>query len=117
MSAYNLDGKVVNVGDRVSIVGVITALSTPVNENMTVTIQPPLSATTFTAGALDIRTVEGTGNGPSYGNQLNIGNDCTTTGLVTAISGNGNTATLTVTLTSSGLSVVMPSGACHSDNV
>jgi hypothetical protein len=117
MSAFNLDGNPVNVGDRVSILGVITALSSPVNENTTVTIQPPLSASTFQANALDVRTVEGTGNGPTYGNSLVVGNDCTTTGLVTAISGRGNTATLTVKLTTSGSAVSVPSGACHSDNV
>jgi hypothetical protein len=116
MAGFNLDGKVVNVGDRVSIVGIITALSSPVNENTTVTIQPPLSSTTFAANALDVHTVEGTGNGPSYGNSLVVGNDCTTIGLVTAISGSGNTATLTVKLTTSGNSVSVPSGACHSDN-
>jgi hypothetical protein len=117
MSAFNLDGKVVNVGDGVSIVGVISSVSSPVNENSSVVIQPPLSASTFTANALDIHTVESTGNGPAYGNNLVAGLDCTTTGLVTGVSGSGNTATLTVHLSSSGNSVSVPAGACHSDNV
>ena|SRR5271165_5887744 len=117
MAAFNVDGKAVSVGDRVSIIGVITAVSSPVNENSTVTIQPPLTASTFVATALDLRVVKGTANGPAAGNGLVAGLDCTTIGLVTAISGSGNTATLTVQLTTSGTLVSVPSGACHSDNV
>jgi hypothetical protein len=114
-SAFNIDGKVVSIGDRVSIVGVVTAVGTGSDPN--VTIQPPLSASTFVATAQDIRTVEGISNGGSQGNQVTVGNDCTTTGLVTAISGSGNTASLTVQLTQSGNSITVPAGACHSDNV
>lgn len=115
MAAYSQTGKVVNVGDRVSIIGVISSVTSPVNENSSVVIQPPLSATTFTANALDVHVVESAGNGPSYGNLPTAGLDCTTTGVVTAIAGSGNTATLTVTLTTSGLSVSVPAGACISD--
>jgi hypothetical protein len=45
------------------------------------------------------------------------GDQVSVLGIVTAISGSGNTATLTITLTKSGASINVPSGACNSDNV
>jgi len=114
----NIDGKVVNVQDSVTIIGVITALIGPADENQTVTVQPPLSATTFNANVQDVFDTEGIVSGSASGNQVLVGNNCTVRGLVTAISGQGNTALLTVQLFNSGATVTrIPSGACHSDNV
>jgi hypothetical protein len=116
MSAFNLDGNVVNVGDRVSAIGVITAVS-GTGVNTTLTIQPPLKASTISVSILDIYTIEGISCGAAQGNSAIVGNDCTVIGIVTAISGSGNTATLTVQLSRSGASVTLASGAVHSDNV
>lgn len=110
-SAFDIKGHAVSVGDYVSVVGVITAVGS--GNNPSVTVQPPLSASTFTVTAQDIRTLEGTACGGSQGNAVTVGNDCTTTGRVTAVSGSGNTATLTVQLSVSGTSVSVPSGACY----
>jgi hypothetical protein len=113
-TAFNINGNPVNVGDRVSILGVITAVGTGSNPN--VTVQPPLSASTFVVTAQDIYTVEGTACGGSAGNLPTVGNDCTTFGIVKSISGSGNTATLTVKPNVAGL-ITVPSGACQSDLV
>lgn len=116
--ALNQMGDPVNVGDRVSIVGVVSSVSTN-DITANVVIQPPLSASTFTVKAPDVivpanQTTEGAG---LSGNKISVGSDCTVTGLVTAISGTGNTATLTVSTTVNGTVISVPSGACYSDNV
>jgi hypothetical protein len=117
MSAFNQNGDPIKVGDRVSILGNIVSVSSS-NINASVVVQPPLSANTFTVLAKDVFTVvnqtaEGAG---ATGNKLVAGQDCTVTGLVTAISGSGNTATLTVTTSVNGTSISVPAGACNSDN-
>ena len=118
MAAFNIDGKVVNVQDRVSIIGIVTALTGPADQNQTITVQPPLSATTFNANVQDVFDTEGILTGAASGNQVLVGINCTVRGLVTAISGSGNTALLTVQLFNSGATVTgIPSGATHSDNV
>jgi len=96
VSAFDLKGQVVNVGDQVSVLGYITAVGS--GSNPSVTIQPPLSASTFTVTAQNLYTVEGTARG-----------------VVTAISGSGNTAILTITLTASGIALSVPAGACYSN--
>lgn len=118
MAAFNFDGKVISVGDRATILGVISSVSTSDN-TANVVIQPPLSTSTFTVKAPDVyspvtQTSEGAG---ASGVKLVAGADCTVPGLVTAITGSGNTATLTVQTFSSGTSVSVPSGAVRSDNV
>jgi len=121
--AYNSNGNVVNVGDRVSIRGVISSISGTA-ENATATIQTPLAAGTISVSVLDLYTPEGVSTGAAQGNLLTVGNDCTVAGLVTAIAGiatsgvlGTNTALLTVQLFRSGLSVSVPSGCTNSDNV
>jgi hypothetical protein len=123
--AFNKNGFPVNIGDRCSIIGVIQAVSPSVSgSNSNVTVLPPLTASTFICSVQDINTPEGTSCGPASGNQVTVGNDCTVSGLVTAITSNTNTgivgtntALLTVQLFRSGLSITVPSGACNSDNV
>ena len=90
MAAFDLKGQIVNTGDQVSIIGVIQSV-----------------------GSGSIYTVEGTACGGAQGNPPTVGNDCTTRGIVTAISGNGNTATLSVQLPISGFIVSVPSGATY----
>lgn len=118
MSALNQMGDPVNVGDRVTIVGVVSSVSTT-DITANVVVQPPLSANTFTVNVQDVivpagQTTEGAG---MTGNKVVAGSDCTVTGLVTAISGSGNTATLTVSTSVKGTSITVPAGACYSDNV
>ena len=115
-TAFNIDGKPVSVGDRVSAIAVITAVS-GTGINTTLTLQPPLLSTTISVSILDIYTIEGISCGAAQGNPAIVGNDCTVIGLVTAISGSGNTASLTVQLSRSGASVTLVSGGVHSDNV
>ena len=113
-TGINVDGKTVSINDFVTIIGIISAV-TGSDRNATVAVQPPLSTSTFTVTAQDLNTVEGTSCGPALGNSLTVGNQCTVHGLVTAISGSGVTALLTVTLSVSGASVSgVPAGACHS---
>lgn len=115
MSAFNIDGKVIAVGDFVSIVGVISSV-TGSGEFATVVVQPVFGTTTFNASPSDINTTEGTACGAAAGNLPTAGNQCTVRGYVTAISGSGNSALLTVTLAGSSNSVsgIIPAGSCHS---
>ena len=115
MSAFNIDGKVIAVGDFVSIVGVISSV-TGSGEFATVVVQPVFGTTTFNASPSDVNTIEGTACGAASGNNPAAGAQCTVRGYVTAVSGSGNTAILTVTLAGSGNSVsgLIPAGSCHS---
>jgi hypothetical protein len=118
-SAFNINGKVVNVNDRVTILGTVVTIGGSLNTS-TITVQPPLSTSTFACQAGDLGVTEGvfaTGtSGYSYGNAFNVGDSVSVKGYVTAITGSGNTAQLTITLASSGASITgIPSGACQSD--
>lgn len=124
MAAFNIDGKVVNVGDAVSVVGICVGTSGTA-QPLSCTIQPDLAPASgqFTCAANDCNATQHSADanhparsasGKPFGG---LNDDVTVMGVVTAISGSGNGATLTVTLKNSGLSVSVPSGACHSDNV
>jgi hypothetical protein len=113
MSAFDIAGRVISVGDAVSILGNIVSVG-PGNDPGVI-IQPPLSTAQFTALEQDIYTTEGTSCGGAQGNQVTSGNDCVTRGVVTAIAGSGNTATLSVQLSASGFTVSVPSGACYTN--
>ncbi len=120
MAAFSSTGKVINIGDRVSIIGLVVSIG-GYEPTSAVFVQPPLSPSPFACQAYDIYVTEGvqqTGSGIAKNNFFNPGDNCTVLGLVTAISGSGNYALLTVTMSNSGLSVSgIPSGACTSDNV
>ena len=115
MSAFNRDGKVVAVGDFVSIIGIISSISGS-DSNATIVVQPELSTSTFNASPSDVNTIGGTACGAASGNKPAAGAQCTVRGYVTAVSGSGNTAILTVTLAGSGNSIsgLIPAGSCHS---
>jgi hypothetical protein len=122
MAAYNKNGKVVNIGDHVSCTAKVVSY-TGSGSLATVTVQAPLDAGTFSIQANDATAVEQP-NDASHtavslsGNFFGVkGDDLTVLGLVTAISGSGLTATLTVTLITSLLSITTASGNCTSDNV
>lgn len=118
MAAFNINGKTVSVGDRVTVLGNIVSVSTS-DITAAVVIQQPLNANTFSVNAPDVMvpatlTTEGAAK---TGNKLAAGQDCSVSGLVTAISGSGNTATLTVTTSVNGTTISVISGGCQSDNV
>ena len=117
----NTNGKTINVGDRVSILGTVVSIS-GTGSLATVTVQPPLSTSTFTGKANDMNAVQTDPasaaksiSGKAFGN---AGDQVSVLGVVTAISGSGQSALLTMTLASSQASVNgVPAGATNSDNV
>lgn len=130
MAAINVNGQVVNVGDEVSCPGTVVSASGS-GFTALVTVQTPLAAGTVVAQAKDMNStenVEAQGtvadsastypcssfNGNNFGK---AGDQVTILGTVTAISGSGNTALLTVKLVSSGNSISIPAGACSSAGV
>ena len=82
-------------------------------------MEVPWSANTFVASAQDMKApdfaADATHTAVSQdGHYFGVaGDQVSVLGIVTAISG----STLTITLTNSGLSVLVPSGACNSDGV
>ena len=119
-TGINIDGKAVNVNDQVSIIAKVVSVSGS-GSLATVTVQFPLAAGTNSVQANDAQAVfqpaDATHvargiNGQPYGA---LRDDITVLGTVTAISGSGVTALLTVTLKSSGNSITgVPAGAVHS---
>jgi len=122
MAAFNANGKVVNAGDRVTVQGRVASYSGS-GSTAQVTVEVPWSANTFVASAQDMKApdfaADATHTAVSQdGHHFGVaGDQVSVLGIVTAISGSGNTAILTVTLIRSGLSVLVPSGACNSDGV
>lgn len=121
MSAFNQNGGTVNIGDLVTIKGTVVSY-TGSGGTAQVTVQPYLTTSTFVAQANDMQAeahpsdASHTATGIS-GQFFGVAGDhVSVLGKVTAISGSGNTATLTVTLTTSGLSISVPSGSVNSDN-
>lgn len=116
------NGKVINVQDRVSIVSKVVSVAGS-GSLASVTLQAPLDAGTYIAQANDCGAVQHSNDashlavsvdGKSYGV---AGNDVTARGLVTAISGSGITAVLTVVLSVSQTTITTLAGNCSSDNV
>lgn len=129
-TGINKNGKVVNVGDAVSIVAKVVSVSGS-GSLASVTVQSPLDAGTYSIVASDANAVQEYYNskdsvdsantypavslsGKHYGAAYD---DLTVMGVVTAISGSGQNAVLTVTLKSSGNSIHTAAGNCNSDNV
>jgi hypothetical protein len=114
MAAFDLKGHVINVGDYASILGNIVSVSNNLSVG-SVIIQPPLSANTFTVGSADVLTTVSntTEGGGKTGVQLAAGQDCVVSAVVTAISGSGNTATLTLQTLINGTIITVPAGAVY----
>jgi hypothetical protein len=123
LNAINKNGGVVNVNDHVTIIAKYVSTVSGTNSTATVTVQAPLDAGTFNIQANDCFSVEGPvdANHPLRGLQGNaygvVGDDLTVLGVVTAISGSGINALLTVKLITSQNSIVTAAGNCASDNV
>lgn len=122
MSAVNKNGGTVNVGDHVSIVAKVVSY-TGSGSNAAVTAQAPLDSGTISIRANDANAVEQPSDSlhtaVSFGgNYYGVaGDDLTILGVVTAISGSGQFAKLTVTLVTSLTSITTFAGNCTSDNV
>jgi predicted extracellular nuclease len=121
-SALNKNGSPVNVGDHVSITAKVVSY-TGSGSKASVIVQSPLDAGTYTIQANDAFAVEQPSDSlhtavSFEGNWYGVkGDDITVLGLVTAISGSGVNALLTVTLISSLNSITTAAGNCTSDNV
>jgi len=123
MPAYNQDGKVVNVNDRVSIGGQVVSF-TGSGCIAQVTVQPTASIVNIVAQANDMQARQGSNvadvctsiSGKAFGT---AGNPVTVLGYVTAITNPqfGNQALLSVTLATSGMSISVNAGSVRSDNV
>lgn len=115
MSAFNQDGKVVSVNDSVSIVGNVVSVS-GTGSLAVVTVETVLTPNTFVAQANDMNAVQTEGPAKSIsGKAFGFAEDpVSVLGKVSAISGSGNTASLSVVLKTSGNTVTVPAGACRS---
>jgi hypothetical protein len=124
MSAFNQSGKQIFVGDQCSITALVVSTatfgSTIPSGLASVTCETSWSSATFVIQANDAEAVQHSNDaahpalsitGKNYGaaqDQLSV------LGTVTAITGSGETASLTVTLASSGLVITAPAGAVQS---
>lgn len=120
-TGMNINGKTVSVNDSVSILGKVVSVS-GTGSLATVTVQPPTAPASgqFNAQAYDMESVlqpldanhvARSISGNSFGA---AGDDVSVLGVVTAISGSGQTASLTVTLKNSGASITVPAGSVDS---
>jgi hypothetical protein len=114
-TGINKNGSTVAVNDSVSITARVSSVS-GTGSKATVTVQAPFDASTFNIQANDAYTNEHQADanhvavsidGKSYGA---VGNQVTAIGVVTAISGSGQNATLTVKLATSGNSISTAAG-------
>jgi len=122
-TGINRNGGMINVNDHVSITAKYVSTVSGSGNLATVTVQAPLDPLTFNIQANDAFSVEGTIDashllrglqGNAYGV---VGDDLTILGVVTAISGSGSFAVLTVKLVTSQNSITTFAGNCTSDNV
>ena len=124
MANDNANGQQINVGDQVSIIATVVS-STPFGSTVPsdlaiVTAGTAWSPATFTHQANDAKAVQHSNdaahpaldlNGKNYGA---AGDQETVLGKVSAISGSGTTASVSVVLITSGATIVVPAGACNS---
>lgn len=108
------NGVTVNVKAHVSIIGKVVSVA-GTGSFATITVQSPLDAGTYTILATDCNAVEQPADAShparTFGNAYGAkGDDITVLGVVTAISGSGLSAILTVTLATSGTSITTAAG-------
>ncbi len=114
-TGFNYDGKVVSVNDQVTIMGSASVIS-GAGGTAIVTVLPLLTTSTFSAKANDMNAVQDTtGVATSIsGKQFDVGDRVSVLGTVTAVSGSGANASLTVTLATSRGSITVPAGSVRS---
>ena len=107
----------VNVNDQVSILGAVASVTGSIPSTVSVVVNAQNSNTQFTCHANDCTAVQHTSGAAMSmnGKLFDTGDRVTVNGVVTAISGSGLTATLTVTLDNSGLSITVPAGSVQSN--
>lgn len=121
-TGINKNGGTINVNDHVSITAKVVSY-TGSGSLASVTLQAPLDPSTFVAQGNDCFAVEQLPDANHtvrslLGNPYGVaGDDVTVLGVVTAISGSGLTAQLTVKLITSQSSITTSAGNCTSDNV
>jgi hypothetical protein len=117
--ATGINGQTINISDQVSIVGLMTAQS-GTGSTAQITVETQWSPATFVAAAHDLQATEHSADanhtaisfsGRNFGQPQDA---VCALGTVTAISGSGTTATLTVVLVSSLMTITVPAGACAS---
>ena len=106
MAAFNFDGKVVSVNDQVSIVGNVVSVA-GTGSLAVITVETVLTPNTFVAQANDMKSISGKAFGSAE-------DPVSVLGRVSAISGSGNTASLSVVLKTSGNTITVPAGAVRS---
>jgi hypothetical protein len=124
MAALNANGQVINIGDQVSIIATVVSTapfgSTVPSGLAMVTAQTAWSNATFIHQGNDAKAVQQLNDaahpalsitGKNYGA---AGDQETVAGTVTAVSGSGNTASVSVKLITSGATIVVPAGVCNS---
>lgn len=118
MAALNYDGKVVAIGDSVTIMGSVDTVS-GTGSLATVTVLPLQSASDITIKANDAESVQHPSDSSHTavsrsGKYYGPGDRISIPGTVTSVTGSGQAALIGVTLGTSGSSVTVPAGACRS---
>ncbi len=114
------EGKTVNVGDQVSIMGAVVSITGSAPSTAAVVIQEQYGVKQFTAHANDLTSPQETTGFTAQnmiGDPIPVAERVTANGQVTAISGSGQSALLTVTLDHSLLSIVCSAGSCHTNSL
>jgi hypothetical protein len=116
MSGTSYENFAINVADQVSILGGVQSITGSAPSTASVVLQG-IYGETFTVQARDCTSVQHTsGSAMSKNGKLFTTADrVTANGIVTAVTGSGVTAQVTVKLDNSGLSVVVYAGSCHSN--
>jgi hypothetical protein len=120
MSALSRNGNLVNVGDQVTIMGSAVSVTGAAPSTAAVVIAEAYDGNLFTAQANDCSVPTQAPNTAYMGagvgaSNFNAGSQVNVNGKVTAISGSGQSAQLTVTLDVSQLSITCTAGACNSN--
>lgn len=117
-TGFSYDGKVISVGDSVTIMGSGTVSGTGATATVTFVSAFNDSISTKSVNVLGPKPSSVTATAQPTGDMVGaLGNGVfCIPGVVTAISGSGNTAQLTVT-TNDGNSVTASAGACRSTSV
>ena len=117
-TGININGKTVSVNDSVSILGKVVSVS-GTGSLATITVQPPTAPASgqFNAQANDMEAVQtDTASAKSITGKAfgTAGDDVSVLGVVTAITGSGQTAALSVKLKTSLATVTVPAGSVQS---
>ena len=120
MSAIGINGQAINIGDSLSVVGLVLSQS-GTGSTALITVETAWSPATLVAQAADMQAVEHSADanhtaisfsGKNFGQPQDQVTVLIET--VTSIVGNSNTARVTGTLVTSQMPVTVPAGVCAS---